>query len=152
MRVTVGEAAAMSALMGAVIFFCRAFPFLFFANSKLPNSVTPNLAPPGLAKRPAAGNFFDFVERIVPPAAMTVLTFNALGPSFGSLGKFISGIFIENASSFPAEYAAILCASVLTVLLHLWKRNPLISIFGGTAVYMAIQNFGFFQNSGSLGM
>jgi len=27
---------------------------------------------------------------------------------------------------------------LLVVILHLWKRNPLISIFGGTIVYMIL--------------
>lgn len=31
-----------------------------------------------------------------------------------------------------------LTAALLTAALHLWKRNALVSIFGGTAIYMAL--------------
>jgi len=63
------------------------------------------------------------VEKIVPPAAMTVLAVNALGASFQ--GNARDGLLT-------------LAASVLTAGLHLWKRNPLISILGGTALYMIL--------------
>ena len=54
---------------------------------------------------------------------MTVLAFNALG-----------GAFRENLSNgLPA-----LAASVFTAVLHLWKGNYLISILGGTILYMII--------------
>ena len=37
-----------------------------------------------------------------------------------------------------------LISAILVVLLHLWKRNNLLSIFGGTIIYMIIlQNFPF---------
>ena len=90
--------------MGAVILFCRALPFLFF-------------------KRTGSSRFADFVEKIVPPAAMTVLAFNALGAPFK-----------EN----PRDGLLVLAASVFTALIHLWKRNTLLSILGGTAVYMLL--------------
>ena len=34
-----------------------------------------------------------------------------------------------------------LAASTVVVLLHLWKKNPLLSIFSGTAIYMLMLRF-----------
>jgi branched-subunit amino acid transport protein AzlD len=138
MKLSVSEAFIIASACGAVIFFCRLFPFLFFAGNSKPLSGRTNA-------------FMEFIERIVPPVAMTVLTFNALGPSLGNLAKaalnaLSSAVNALSASmpnrttpneSMPA--LAVLCAAVLTALLHIWKRNPLISIFGGTALYMILQ-------------
>jgi len=97
--------------MGAVILLCRCFPFLLFHRDDSGE------------KSKAESAFLDFVEKIVPPAAMTVLTFNALG---GALKENIhDGLFV-------------LAASLFTALLHIWKRNFLISILGGTVLYMII--------------
>ena len=98
------EALGLVFAMGAVILFCRMLPFLFI-------------------KRITSTRIGDFVEKIVPPAAMTVLAFNALGAPFK-----------ENA----LEGFLVLLTSVLTALIHLWKRNTLLSILGGTAAYMVL--------------
>jgi branched-subunit amino acid transport protein AzlD len=125
MKLTISEAFIMAAACGAVIFFCRAFPFLFFAGNPL--SGRTNV-------------FMEFIERIVPPAAMTVLTFNALGPSLGNLVKAaINALSSASMLNESSAELAILCAAVLTALLHIWKRNALISIFGGTAIYFILQ-------------
>jgi branched-subunit amino acid transport protein AzlD len=116
MNVSITKAIIMVFAMGAVIFFCRAFPFIFFSGAAASQS-----------KKTKA--FLDFVERIVPPAAMTVLTFNILGPSFVNLVK---GIEVNNS-------LAVIIAAGFTAAAHLLKRNSLISIFGGTAVYMILQ-------------
>ncbi|MDR1574997.1 MAG: AzlD domain-containing protein [Treponema sp.] len=108
------EALALTFVMGAVILFCRAFPFLFFRE--------PPAKDTGAGSRRAA--FLNFVEKTVPPAAMTVLAVNALaGPLKGN----------------PREAIPVLSAACFTALVHLWKRNPLISIFGGTALYMVLE-------------
>ena len=104
------EALGYVAVMGAVILFCRAFPFLFFGGGSLSS--------------PRTRAFLDFVEKTVPPAAMTVLAFNAIGSAF--LENRTDGFFV-------------LAASILTALVHLWKRNALISIIAGTAAYMILQ-------------
>ena len=106
------EAFGLVFAMGAVILFCRAFPFLFFRK--------------GAADSPGKTAFLAFVEKIVPPVAMTVLAANALGSSFR-----------EN----PRDGLLALAASVLTAGLHLWKRNPLVSILGGTALYMILSRW-----------
>ena len=98
------EALGFVFAMGAVILFCRALPFIFF-------------------RRTGSSRIAGFVEKIVPPAAMTVLAFNALGAPFK-----------EN----PRDGLLVLAASLFTALIHLWKRNTLISILGGTAAYMLL--------------
>jgi branched-subunit amino acid transport protein AzlD len=105
------EALGMVLAMAAVILFCRAFPFLFFSRGNVGG------------KSGAMGRLIGFVEKIVPPAAMTVLAFNVLGTSFK----------IDPRDGFFA-----LGASLFTAVLHLWKRNFLMSILGGTAVYMIL--------------
>ncbi|MCL1814367.1 MAG: AzlD domain-containing protein [Treponema sp.] len=117
-----GETLFLIFAMGAVIFFCRAFPFLFFSGSetqKKPEGAAPSPRVRGISR----AVFFRFVEKTVPPAAMTVLAFNSLGTPF-----------LDNCR----DGLLILIASVFTALIHLWRRNPLISIFGGTAFYMIL--------------
>ncbi|MCE1206792.1 MAG: AzlD domain-containing protein [Spirochaetia bacterium] len=65
--------------------------------------------------------WLDYLQKFMPPAVMTLLVFNAL--------KDVS--FSEAPYGLPA-----LGAALVTALLHLWKRNVLLSIVGGTAVYM----------------
>ncbi|GHT71630.1 branched-chain amino acid transport protein AzlD [Spirochaetia bacterium] len=113
---TIPQALIYTFAMGAVILFCRAFPFLFFRQGQ---------GIPGAGKKSRRELFLAFVEKIVPPAAMTVLAFNAIA------GSLQSGF---------REGRAALIAAAFTALVHLWKRNPLISIFGGTAVYMILAN------------
>jgi branched-subunit amino acid transport protein AzlD len=112
--------------MGAVIFFCRAFPFLFFQN-KPPADGDGKGEKRTDEKHAAQTGFrrlFTFVEKIVPPVAMTVLAFNSLGSAM---------------REDPRQGLPILAAATFTALVHLWKRNSLLSIFGGTAVFMALK-------------
>ena len=113
MKTGIGEALILSVVMAVVIFFCRVFPFLFFRNRNNGGNTQ--------SKRSAA--FLAFVEKTVPPVAMTVLAFNALaGP----------------VKSNPGEIIPALAAAAFTAIVHLWRRNPLLSIFGGTAVFMLL--------------
>ena len=127
MKTGIGEAALLTAIMAAVIFFCRSCAFLFFRGSK-PDNADGGTDESGGKAGSAAGRrtaaFLDFVEKTVPPLAMTVLTFNALAVPIHE--NFRQGI-------------PVLIAAAFTVIVHLWRRNPLISIFGGTAVYMALE-------------
>jgi branched-subunit amino acid transport protein AzlD len=108
---SIGSALVLSLVMGAVIFFCRAFPFFFFRSGDDPSPTRRD-------------TLLAFVEKVVPPVAMTVLAFNALATPVK-----------EN----PHEGIPVLIAAGFTALVHLWKRNPLISIFGGTAIYMILE-------------
>jgi branched-subunit amino acid transport protein AzlD len=54
---------------------------------------------------------------------MTVLAFNSLaGPIQAS----------------PHELIPTFGAAAFTAIIHVWRHNPLISIFGGTALYMIL--------------
>jgi branched-subunit amino acid transport protein AzlD len=116
MKTSVSEAVILCFVMAAVIFFCRIFPFLFFRGSREANTGECGDAPDG-----RAGAFLAFVEKTAPPVAMTVLAFNAL-PIKSSLRELIPAI----------------AAAVLTAIIHILKRNALISICGGTALYMLL--------------
>jgi len=123
MKTGINEALLLTIIMAAAIFFCRVFPFLFFrasADDKRPGAKRSGAKRSG-AKRSLA--FLAFVEKTVPPVAMTVLAFNAL-----------AGPLQTNLRELPP----VLIAAAITALVHLWRRNPLISIFGGTAVFMAL--------------
>ncbi|MDR1178463.1 MAG: AzlD domain-containing protein [Spirochaetaceae bacterium] len=109
-----GQAVYYSVAMGLVILLCRILPFILFGRSADEKG--------GTKKRTFA--FLSFVERVVPPVAMTVLAFNA-----------ISGPVKEN----PEQALPVLSASLFTALAQLWKRNAFLSIAGGTAVYMLLR-------------
>jgi branched-subunit amino acid transport protein AzlD len=119
MKTGAHEALLLTLVMGAVILFCRAFPFLFFRGGS-PKDNKPDTTASG--QRKAA--FLNFVEKTVPPAAMTVLALNSLA---------------SPVKANLREAAPVLIAAAITALVHLWKRNPLISIFGGTALYMILK-------------
>ncbi|MDR1301304.1 MAG: AzlD domain-containing protein [Treponema sp.] len=116
MMVSLRSALILTVIMGGVIFFCRVFPFLFFRSQQ--DREDGHLKP-----RETWGSMLDFVEKLVPPVAMTVLAFNAISAPW----------ILDFAQGFPA-----LLAAGFTALVHLWKRNALLSICGGTAVYMLI--------------
>jgi branched-subunit amino acid transport protein AzlD len=111
---TVTETIIYTFAMGAVIFFCRAFPFIFFRGIKT------------YGKR--ENKFLLFVEKTAPPIAMTILCFNALAAP------------IKENSAFALP---TLLAAAITALLHLWKRNALLSIFSGTALFMLLRRFAY---------
>jgi len=116
MKIGIADALLLSLVMAAVIFFCRAFPFLFFRVKKDGENSLKN------PEREKA--FLSFVEKTVPPVAMTVLAFNS-----------ITSPFMEN----PKDGMLVAIAAILTALLHLLRRNPLLSIFGGTAAYILME-------------
>lgn len=65
-----------------------------------------------------------FVEQVAPPVAMTVLAVSSVASAFKTGG--VSAL-------------STLVASFITVAFHLWKRNPLLSILGGTGAFMLLQ-------------
>jgi branched-subunit amino acid transport protein AzlD len=133
MKVSFAAALGLTCAMGLVIFFCRLFPFLFFREKgcgrrrgENGETGTAGGGPEGAgAGGPSRRDvFLNFVEKLAPPAAMTVLAFNAIA------GSFKTGF---------REGLPVLAASALTALIHLWKRNSLFSIFGGAAAYMILE-------------
>jgi branched-subunit amino acid transport protein AzlD len=114
-------------VLGCVIFFCRVFPFIIFRNDEekgAPPGTPPPDASPGKIKA-----FVGFVEKVAPPVAMTVLAFNALA------SPVKEALTVSGAS----EIIPLGAAAAFTAAVHLWKRNTLISIFGGTALYMLLE-------------
>ena len=101
---------ALSVLVsvGILSYLLRALPFLLFGSRKEP---------------PAA---VKYIGRILSPAAIAMLVVYCYA---GELEKGFSSI-CASASPFIAGGA--------TIALQLWKRNPLLSILAGTALYMAL--------------
>lgn len=67
--------------------------------------------------------FLSFVETYMPALAMAVL----------ALAPYASLRWSEAPHGIPEVVAGIVVLS-----LHLWKRNPLLSILGGTGLYMVL--------------
>lgn len=68
-----------------------------------------------------------FIRDYIPPAVMTVL----------ALASFKDVHWTRVPFGTPEVLAALVVAA-----LHFWKRNVLLSIFGGTAFYMLITRTG----------
>ncbi|MDR2551640.1 MAG: AzlD domain-containing protein [Treponema sp.] len=126
-------------VLGAVIFFCRVLPFIVFrektGKTKKRKSGDPGAGTRETPVRSGMETLLGFVETVVPPAAMTVLAFNALA---SPLRDLVRAGPAQDAGRFLAVLG-VFAAAVCTALLHLWKRNALISIFGGTALYMLLE-------------
>ena len=95
------------------------------AISTLATRATPFILFSGKKRR--VPNFIIYLSNLLPPAVMAILVVYALKElTFSSIEGY-----------FPS-----LCAVVVTVVLHLIKRNTLLSIFGGVAVNMIlVQHF-----------
>jgi branched-subunit amino acid transport protein AzlD len=74
-----------------------------------------------MKRRPPA--VVDYLQKYIPPMIMTVLVLGCYkGISFGSPGLWVPS----------------LAAGIAVAGLHLWRRNTLLSIFAGTALYMIL--------------
>ena len=72
-------------------------------------------------KEPPA--YINYLGRVLPSAIMAMLVVYCLkGVSFHSVATFLPELI----------------ASVVVVLLHVWRRNTLLSIVGGTVIYMLL--------------
>ena len=94
--------------VGALSYLLRALPFLLFGGRK---------EPPAVVK---------YVGRVLAPAAIAMLVIYCY-----------AGEMAKDAATACAVAAPFL-AGVVTVALQLWRRNPLLSILVGTAIYMAL--------------
>ena len=79
--------------------------------------------------------FWIFPERRKPPAAVTYLG-RVLPPAM--MGLLVVYCFKGVNWSAPPHGAAELLATAVVAVLHCWRRNVLVSIAGGTAVYMLL--------------
>jgi branched-subunit amino acid transport protein AzlD len=131
--VSIPQAILYAVAMGAVIFFCRIFPFLILRDK----------APVNEKRKAQLEAFLNFVEKVAPPVAMTVLAFNALATPLIPVVAIGNAVAAEHAVSDTAVLLAIgaMVAALVTALLHLWKRNTLLSILCGTGVYIAYLRF-----------
>ena len=96
----------MILVMAAVVIFLRAFPFLLLSGTK----------------RPPALLFY--LGKVLTAAAIAMLVVYSL---FGNLDYF---------NTHYARIIPALLASAVTVVLHWFMKNPLISIIVGTVCYM----------------
>ncbi|MDR2602795.1 MAG: AzlD domain-containing protein [Spirochaetaceae bacterium] len=110
MALNLGQAFLYTFVMAVTIFLCRIFPFIVFRNKT-----------DGV--KTGADKFIAFVENTAPAVVTTVLAFNSIS----------SGAVSANKDAF-----ALFAASLVTVFLHIWKRNALLSIASGTAVYVLL--------------
>jgi branched-subunit amino acid transport protein AzlD len=120
---SVNQTIIWTLVMGAVIFFCRLFPFIFFRAT---------------GNEGRGDKFILFVEKTAPPVAMTVLCFNSLASSVRE--SLPETLLPQNVISI----VPLLAASLVTAFLHLWKRNALVSVFSGTVLFMLLSRLAEF--------
>lgn len=101
------------AVTAAVTVLLRALPFILFTGGKK--------CPPVIT----------YIGQVLSPAAIAMLAVYCL------LAVYREQSFSSGGFGLPE-----ISAAAVTVLLHWWQRNPLLSIICGTALYMIIvQNF-----------
>lgn len=120
---TTTQAVASIAVMAVVTFLTRVLPFLLFDRGE---------SPPKLVL---------YLGRVLPPAVIAMLIVYCLrSPSVAvpaELTASLSG-WLGAVVSFFVGWAPQLIAGAVVVVLHVWKRNNLLSIFGGTILYMIL--------------
>lgn len=97
------------AAVGVLSLLLRALPFLLFARSQ---GKMPPLA--------------SFIGSVLSPAAIAMLCVYCFSGNLASL------------SGGASLYIAAWAGGALTVALHLWRGNPLLSILSGTLLYMTL--------------
>ncbi|MBM6870170.1 AzlD domain-containing protein [Pseudoflavonifractor phocaeensis] len=118
---TVPQAIAAIAVMALVTFFTRAVPFLLFDRGE---------HPPALVL---------YLGRVLPPAIIAMLIVYCLREAhfltwLGTLFSAGTGLELAAVSSWLPAFLSV----IVVVVLHLWKHNNLLSIFGGTVFYMVL--------------
>ena len=117
MKLTSTEALIATIAIGIMMLALRLLPFLIFAKRKTPA-------------------FFAFIEKFIPALSIAVL--------FAVCFKERTADLIFKSTSPAQEFPSLICAvaaSLFTALLHFWKNNAMISIFGGTILYMILNYF-----------
>lgn len=99
------------AVMALVTFATRALPFLLFDRGEKPPEV------------------ILYLGKVLPPAVIAMLIVYCLRNMAFTWSLDMSAL---------AGWAPQAIAVAAVVALHLWKRNNLISIFGGTILYMVL--------------
>lgn len=112
------QAIASIAVMAVVTFLTRALPFLLFDRGE---------HPPKLVL---------YLGRVLPPAIIAMLIIYCLKDSILAFVGGLPGALWDSA--VLGQWLPGLIAVAAVVVLHLWKHNNLLSIFGGTILYMAL--------------
>ena len=100
----------MTLVCGVVTIALRAFPFLMFSGNRP--------VPPVIR----------YIGKMLAPAAIAMLVVYCYCSSYRGI------TFKDGGWGIPES-----AASAVVVLLHLWKRNPLLSIITGTIIYMILK-------------
>ena len=104
-----GSDTVLVAVTAGVTVGLRALPFVLFGSGK---------------KCPAA---VTYIGRVLSPAAIAMLVVYCFCSAYRDRAFLASGAGVPE-----------LAAGLVTVALQRWKRNPLLSILVGTAVYMVL--------------
>ena len=99
----------MTLICGAVTIALRAFPFIMFSGNRP--------VPP----------LIRYIGKVLAPAAIAMLVIYCYCSSYRNTSFSAGGCGIPEG-----------IASIAVILLQIWKRNPLLSIIAGTALYMVI--------------
>ena len=100
----------MTFVCGAVTIALRAFPFVMFSGNR---PVFP---------------LIKYIGKVLAPAAIAMLVVYCYCSSYRGVS------FANGGYGIPETIA-----SLAVVLLQIWKRNPLLSIIAGTAIYMVLK-------------
>lgn len=110
-------------VMAVVTFLTRALPFLLFDRGESPPKIV------------------LYLGRVLPPAVIAMLIIYCMrNPALTvepALTENMAGVLAAIVSFFVG-WAPQLIAGVVVVVLHIWKHNDLLSIFGGTILYMIL--------------
>lgn len=119
---TTGQAIASIAVMAIVTFLTRFLPFLLFDRGE---------SPPKLVL---------YLGRVLPPAVIAMLIIYCLRspavtqlPDLSAVSDWLAPIV-----SFFVGWAPQLISGAVVMVLHVWKKNNLLSIFSGTILYMIL--------------
>ena len=114
---TTTQAIAAIAVMAIVTFLTRALPFLLFDRGD---------HPPKLVL---------YLGRVLPSAVIAMLIIYCLKSNILAVEANLTSLL---APAVLNQWLPALVSVAVVVLLHVWKHNNLLSIFGGTILYMVL--------------
>lgn len=120
---TTAQAIAAIAVMAVVTFLTRFLPFLLFDRGE---------APPKLVL---------YLGRVLPPAVIAMLIIYCLRSPALTVSPDLTATMSDwwaAIVSFFVGWAPQLISGAVVVILHVWKKNNLLSIFSGTILYMIL--------------
>lgn len=122
------QAIASIAVMAIVTFLTRFLPFLLFDRGE---------SPPKLVL---------YLGRVLPPAVIAMLIIYCLrSPALDTVPDTLAAMsgWWAGIAAFFWQWAPQLICGLVVVVLHVWKKNNLLSIFSGTILYMILVQFVF---------